>query len=360
MSGLTVESDVDQASAGQRPARRGAAARRLVDRVGRVRELGILVALVVVVAVTAVANPAFVSPQSLRDLLLNASIIALLAVGQTLVVVTRNVDLSVGSVLGLAAFLTAQTFAANPGLPLLPGLLLGVLIGLACGALNGLVVAAGQVPSLVVTLGTLYVFRGLDFTLARGRQVNAADLPDALLSLGSGRLLGIPNLVLITLVVIAAGALYLRAYRSGRELYAIGSNPDAAVLAGIPVGRRVFVAFTVSGAVAGLAGALWMARYGTVDAAAGTGLELQVVSAVVVGGVVISGGSGTVAGAALGALLLGTITSCLVVLRIPAFWQQAITGALLLAAITVDRLVALRLAAALRRSSRAGRRDEGG
>jgi rhamnose transport system permease protein len=167
--------------------------------------------------------------------------------------------------------------------------------------------------------------------------------------------LGVPVLVLVTLVVVAAATLYLRWYRSGRDLYAIGSNPEAAVLAGIPVARRVFTAFLLSGAVAGLAGALWVSRYGTVDAAAGTGLELQVIAAVVVGGVAIFGGSGTVVGAALGALLLGTIASCLVVLRIPAFWQQAISGALLIGAITVDRLLALRLSRELR-----GRSDHDG
>lgn len=323
-------------------------ARRVADLVGRARELGIVVALALVVIPTALVNPRFVDAQSIRDLLLNASVVAVLAVGQTLVVVTRNVDLSVGSTLGLSAFLTAQTFADHPDIPIVLGLLVGVVVGVVCGLVNGVLVAVGRVPSLVVTLGTLYVFRGVDFALAQGKQVNASDLPDGLLDLGNGRLFGIPVLVLITLAVVGAAALYLRSYRSGRDLYAIGSHPEAAVLAGIPVPRRVFTAFLLSGAVAGLAGALWVARYGTVDAAAGTGLELQVVAAVVVGGVAIFGGSGTVVGAALGALLLGTIASCLVVLRIPAFWQQAISGALLIGAITVDRLLALKLARELR------------
>ncbi|QFU86452.1 ABC transporter permease [Amycolatopsis sp. YIM 10] len=347
---MTAQSTVDDSAAVER----GGSARRLADRAGKVRELGILLALLLVVGGTALSNPRFIEAQSVRDLLLNASIVALLAVGQTIVVITRNVDLSVGSVLGLAAFLTADTFASNENLPVVAGVALGVLIGLACGAANGLVVALGRVPSLVVTLGTLYVFRGLDFALASGQQVNAADLPESLLALGSGRLLGVPNLVLITLVVVLAAWFFLRSYRSGRQLYAMGSNPDAAVLAGIPVRRRTFTAFAVSGAIAGLAGALWAARYGTVDAAAGTGLELQVVAAVVVGGVAIFGGSGTVLGAALGALLLSTIAGSLVVLGVPAFWQQAITGALLLVAISIDRLVALRLAAALRRNNSRG------
>jgi rhamnose transport system permease protein len=326
-------------------------ASRLVENALRFRELGLLAALALVVAVTAAGNPRFLSAQSIRDLLLNASIVALLTVGQTLVVITRNVDLSVGSVLGLTAFVTGNLFVDHPGLPIVVAVLVGVAIGIACGAVNGGITAVARVPSLVVTLGTLYVYRGIDYAFAGGRQVNAENLPDGLLNLGSGRVLGVPYLAIVTVVVVAAAAWALRSYRSGRELYAIGSNPDAAVLAGVPVGRRVLAAFVASGAVAGLAGALWTARFGTVDAAAGTGFELQVIAAVVVGGVAIFGGSGTVVGAALGALLLSTIGSALVVLKVPSFWLQAIAGALLLGAIALDRLIGLRLASALRQRS---------
>jgi rhamnose transport system permease protein len=338
--------------AAEERSRRGS---HLVEVALRIRELGILLVLALVVLVTAAYNPRFLSAQSIRDLLLNASIIALLTVGQTLVVVTRNVDLSVGSVLGLAAFMTGDLLAGHQGLPIVVVVLGGILLGAACGVVNGAVTAIGRVPSLVVTLGTLYVFRGIDYAWAGGRQINASNLPDSLLTLGSGRFLGVPYLVAITVVLVAAAAYLLRSFRSGRELYAIGSNPDAAVLAGIPVGRRVFAAFVLSGAVAGLAGTLWAARFGTVDATAGTGFELQVISAVVVGGVAIFGGSGSVVGAALGALLLSTIGSALVVLKVPSFWQQAIVGALLIGAIALDRWVGLRIAAALRqRSIRSG------
>ncbi len=345
---MSVTAQRREREAAQERARR---AGRLVENVLRFRELGLLAALALVIVVTAAYNPRFVSAQSIRDLLLNASIIALLTVGQTLVVITRNVDLSAGSVLGLTAFMTGDLFLGHQGLPVAVALLAGILLGAVCGAANGVITAVGRVPSLVVTLGTLYVFRGLDYAWAGGRQINAANLPDSLLSLGSGRLLGVPYLTAITMVVVAAAAYALRSFRSGRELYAIGSNPEAAVLAGIGVGRRVLVAFVASGAVAGLAGALWTARFGTVDATAGTGFELQVIAAVVVGGVAIFGGSGSVVGAALGALLLSTIGSALVVLKVPSFWLQAIAGALLIGAIALDRLIGLRLAAALRQRS---------
>jgi rhamnose transport system permease protein len=279
------------------------------------------------------------------------AIVALLAVGQTIVVVSRNIDLSVGSVLGFVAFMTGVLFADHPGISIPLVFVIGIGAGAGFGLLNGAMVTLGRVPSLVITLGTLYIIRGADFAWASGRQVNAADMPDSFLNVGSSSLAGIPVLTLIALAVLLVAGFFMRSYRAGRELYAIGSNPDAATLAGIRVGRRVLGAFVASGALAGLAGVLYTSRFGTVDAAAGAGLELQVVAAVVVGGVAIFGGAGTVYGAALGALLLSTIGSALVILRIDPFWEQAIDGALLLAAIALDRLLALRVAHALQRRS---------
>ncbi|MEA2317227.1 MAG: rhamnose transport system permease protein [Solirubrobacteraceae bacterium] len=333
------------------PEASGAQARRLTEWVFRVRELGIVVALVILIGVTAAMEPRFIHADSLRNLALNASIFAILAAGQTLVIITRNVDLSVGSVLGLAAFMAGDLLSSHPGLPIPVVMLLGMALGGACGLLNGSLVTFGQVPALVVTLGTLYAFRGLAFLWTSGRQVNAETLPDSFLNLGTGSVLGIPALTLIALVVVLVVGQALRDFRPGRELYAIGSNPEGARLAGVRSDRRVLTAFILSGALAGLAGVLFTARFGTVDATAGTGYELTVIAAAVVGGVAIFGGVGSVYGAALGALLLGTITSSLIVLKVEAFWQQAAIGALLLAAIAFDRLVGLRVEAALRRRS---------
>jgi rhamnose transport system permease protein len=329
----------------------GARARRLTERVFRIRELGIVVALLLLIAVTAALEPRFIESDSLRNLALNASIFAILAAGQTLVIITRNVDLSVGSVLGLSAFLAGDLLSSNAGMPLALVFLLGIALGAGCGLLNGVLVTWGQVPALVVTLGTLYVFRGLAFLWTDGRQVNAETLPDSFLNLGTDSILGVPILVLIALGVVLAVGQWLRDFRAGRELYAIGSNPEGARLAGVRSQRRVLTAFVLAGALAGLGGVLFTARFGTVDATAGTGYELTVIAAAVVGGVAIFGGTGSVYGAALGALLLGTITSSLIVLRVEAFWQQAAIGALLLLAIAFDRLVGLRVEAALRRRS---------
>jgi len=329
----------------------GERARRLVERVFRIRELGIVVALALLIAVTGILEPRFLETASLRNLALNASIFAILAVGQTLVIITRNVDLSVGSVVGLTAFLAGDLLSKHPGMALPLVFLLAILMGAACGLLNGFLTTWGQVPALVVTLGMLYAFRGLAFLWTNGRQINAETLPESFLNIGTGTVLGVPYLVVIALVVVVVVGQWLRDFRAGRELYAIGSNPEGARLAGVRSDRRVLLAFVLAGALAGLGGALFTARFATVDATAGTGYELTVIAAAVVGGVAIFGGTGSVYGAALGALLLQTITSSLIVLRVEAFWQQAAIGALLLIAIAFDRFLGLRVEAALRRRS---------
>ncbi|MFF9078365.1 ABC transporter permease [Streptomyces rubiginosohelvolus] len=320
---------------------------RLVDRVFKMRELAIFVLLLAMLALTQLGNSAFLSEQGIKDLLLNATILVLVATGQALVVITRNVDLSVGSTLGISAF-AAGTYLQGGGHPVV-AVVLAVLLGVGFGLLNGLLVSLGQVPALVVTLGTLYIIRGIDSIWVGSRQITAADLPDGFVDFGSGGISAVPWLALIALAVLVSTAYYLKHFGSGRELYALGSNPEAARLAGIPVRRRILLAYTFCGALAGLAGALYLARFGNVDSSTGSGYELTVVSAVVVGGVVFTGGSGTVYGAALGALLLTSVNSVLPALGVSSVWVLAINGILLILAIAVDRVVALRVASALKK-----------
>ncbi|MEU8815449.1 ABC transporter permease [Actinoplanes sp. NPDC048796] len=323
--------------------------RRFAGGLLKTRELGIVLALVVLIAYTAIDNPRFLSGQSIRDNLLNTAILAVMAAGQAVVVITRNIDLSVGSVLGISAFTVATMMSDNPGLPMIVAIAVGIAVGAVAGLINGVLVRYGKVPALVVTLGTMYIFRGLVYSWAGGDQVTADELPGRFLDFSNDDILGVPWLVLIALVVVGGISVMMRNYRIGREMYAIGSSPDAAELAGIKVARNLIVAFILSGAAAGLAGVLFAARFGTIDASAGNGYELNVVAAVVVGGVAVFGGSGTVWGAGLGALLLTVISSALAVLDINQFWQQAIVGSLIILAICADRLVAVRIARSLRK-----------
>ena len=337
----------------QRVTRGRAGSHAVAELLVRFRELGIVLALVLVVGATTIDNPHFLSTTNVQQILSSAAIIALLAIGETIVIVTRNVDLSIGSVLGISAYASGQLYVHHPHVSIFVVFLLALGIGLVCGVVNGLIVTVARVPSLVVTLGTLYMIRGIDGAWAGGNQVNASMLPTSFNKIGYGTVLGIPYLAIIAIVAVAIATYAMRTFRTARDFYAIGSDPDAARLAGIPVGARVFLAFALSGAIAGLAGAFWLSYYGSVDAIAGVGYEFQVIAAVVVGGVAIFGGSGTVLGAALGALLLNTINSALVVVNVSSFWSQAIAGGLLLAAIAFDRLIAVRLAPALRTRRRA-------
>ena len=310
----------------------------------RSREASILLVLVVVIAAATIKSPSFLfSANSWRDLLLTPSVLLLLAAGQCVVIITRNVDLSVGSVLGLTAYLTGELFI-HTGLPIIGVILAGVVAGALLGLVNGLLVGFGKVPALVITLGTLYIYRGVVLSWAGSNRINPSDMPDAFGNLGTKTILSIPVLFIIAMVVVVVVGYYLHTARGGRELYAIGSDPDAAVLYGLNVRRRVIAAFVFSGALAGLAGVVFAARYGSVSSSAGTGIELQAVAAVVVGGVAIFGGSGTVWGAAIGAMLLVTINRVLPIVGIPDFWQQALVGVLILGAIGLDRLLSLRRA----------------
>ena len=327
MSAVATAPDV-----GRRP-------RRILAVVGN-REFPVALALVVVVVGTALANHNFLSTQGRTDLLIAVSMTGLMAVGQTFVLVMRNVDLSVGSVLGLAAYLSGSAVRGDRG-GLVLAIVVGLAVGLGAGVVNGALVAFLRLPPLVVTLGTLYVFQGLQALLTGGTRINADQLPGSVVAFGVDRVLGLPWLIWVTVVATAVAAWFLRTRRTGRDLYAVGSNPPAAQIVGIPVLQRTVLAYAVSGACAGLAGVLYLARFGGVDANAGVGYELPVIAACVVGGVNIFGGVGTPVGALFGATLLTSIAVALSALNVPEFWQQAINGFLLLLAITADRLVAL-------------------
>jgi rhamnose transport system permease protein len=318
-------------------------AKRIVGELLRSREIAVGAVLVIVVALTTIKNPNFLfTSNGWRDLLLTPSLLLILAVGQTVVIITRNVDLSVGSTLGLTAYFTGKLFSDHPNIPIIVVVLAGLLMGAALGLVNGVLVAFFRVPALVITLGTLYIYRGIFLSWAGSDRINAGDMPKDFLDLGTKQILTIPVLTLVGLVVLAAVGYYLYTARGGRELYAIGSDPEAAVLYGLPVRRRVIGAFVLCGALAGLAGVVYTARYGTVSSGAGLGMELQAVGAAVIGGVAIFGGSGTVWGAAIGAFLLVTINRALPVIGISDFWQKAVVGALIISAVVLDRVLSAR------------------
>jgi rhamnose transport system ATP-binding protein len=304
------------------------------------RELGLIVVIAAVLLPVSLINPRMLSGSNISALSLDASLLSIVAAGQMLVVITRNIDLSVASIIGLAAYASADMFRIYPDLNIAIALALACAVGLGCGMINGLVVTLGRVPAIVVTLGTLALYRGLDRILANGKQISADQVPQAWLDLTTGSFAGIPAVATIAITVLLALAFALRFLQAGRELFAIGSNPGGARLIGVRVQRRILGAFAFAGLLAGLDGALWASRYATIDARVASGYELTVIAAVVVGGVGIRGGSGTILGIALGGLILLVIRNGLMLVRVDPLWLQGVYGLVILGAITIDAIIA--------------------
>jgi rhamnose transport system permease protein len=342
--GPMTESAVTSALAATR--RRG----QLLSVVARQRELSLVAIMVVLGALVTIAAPQFLTVSNISQVAVLASVIAVAAIGEALVVITRNVDLSVEATIGLVAYSVARVLELH-ALDAPAAIAFGLAIGLALGMINGVIVTLFKVPAIVATLGTLSVFRGLDYLVAGSHQVPLAGLPPGFSETAQASVLGIPLFVIVTVVVVAIGSVILRSTRFGRQLYAVGSNPEAAVILGIPSRLVVFSAFSLCGLLAGLAGVMWVMEFGTINGTSATGVVLAVVAAVVVGGVNIFGGSGTLAGAALGALFLGFIANALILVGLSQFWLQAIYGLVILVAVSADAIILRRLKRATTRSS---------
>jgi rhamnose transport system ATP-binding protein len=314
----------------------------LTRRIVAQREVGLFCAMAAVLIPVTLINPRMIGGENLTAIAVDAALLMIVAVGQMLVMLTRNIDLSVASVIGLSAYGAASFMHNHPASPVLMGVGIASLIGLGCGLLNGFVVTIGGVPSIVVTLGSLAVFRGLVSLWAGGRQISADQVPQGWLDMTGARILGVPAVVLIALAALVAIAAILQRLASGREIYAIGSNPDGAGLIGIRTTLLVLCVFASAGLLAGFDGALWASRYATIDARVAMGFELTVIASVVVGGVAIRGGAGSVLGVALGSLTLLVIQNGLTLVRVDPLWLQGVYGLVILAAVTIDTVVGRR------------------
>jgi rhamnose transport system permease protein len=309
----------------------------------RFRELSIMIIILLLVILVSIRNPAFLSIENFRDILLNISILVIVALAQTMVIITRGIDLSVGSMIGLVAMMVAFVTVSFPEMSPLVAVLLGMAIGSCLGAFNGFLITAGGVPPIIATLGTLSIYRGLIFVYSGGQWVNSYEMPDGFRALAKGSPLGIPNIILIAVIVAVLVHLFLNFTRPGRDIYTIGSNPEAAKVAGVDVTRTTFMVYVVSGVLCGLASVLWASRFESAQTNTAVGFELQSVAASVVGGVSIMGGTGSVLGVVLGAFLLGIIENALTLVRISPFWQLAAQGLLILTAVIVDSAISRRL-----------------
>lgn len=323
--------------------RRQPSSGRVIVRLARVREIAIVILLAVLVGGVVAVQPHFLSPFNIRSILLWVPLLTVVAMGQMMVIIIRGIDVSVGSTLGFAGIVVGMLFRDHPGFNIYLGTTLAILLGALLGAINGALIAWVKIPPVITTLGTLSTYRGLVFIVSGGRQIDPNHVPTALIRWSQRGPFGFqyfPWVVVIALAVAVVTYLFLRYSPAGRNVYTLGSNPEAARLRGIPVERTTFMVYTLTGAAAGLAGILYASRFGFVNPGeTGVGFELTVIAAVVLGGTSVLGGSGSVVGVVLGCLLLGTINVALAVLGVAATWQLAAYGVVILLTVIIDALL---------------------
>lgn len=300
------------------------------------REALLVVAIVLLLALISFRFPSFTLPSNLAHILNDTAPLILLAIGQAIVILTRCIDLSVASNLALTGMVVAIINVAFPSFPVIFIVLIAIGFGMLLGMINGLLVWKVQIPPIVVTLGTLTIFRGIIFLISDGKWVNSHEMSAAFKSFPRFELLGLPVLSWLAVFAVAIFTLIMTRTTLGRAFYAVGGNPHAATYIGIDVGRTQFWAFTISGALAGLTGYLWVSRFAVAYVDIARGFELEVVAACVIGGIAIMGGTGTILGALLGALFLGVIKNALPVVNISPFWQMAISGVAIIVAVALN------------------------
>ena len=300
------------------------------------RELQLLAAIVALVLLISLRVPQFLSLPSLGNVYHDTSILIILALGQMGVILTKCIDLSMAANLALCGMVSAMLNIAFPEVPVPLLILAAVALGAALGSINGLLVWKLAMPPIVVTLGTMTIFRGSIFLLTDGKWVNAHQMSASFKAFPRDAFLGLPVLSWLSIAAIAIMFVVIGRTALGRSFFAVGGNANAAVYAGINPGRARFKAFTISGALSGLAGYLWVSRYAVAYVDIALGFELDVVAACVIGGVSIAGGIGSVPGAVLGALFLGVIKNALPVINVSPFWQLAISGTVIIIAVAFN------------------------
>lgn len=312
----------------------------LFIRLAQRREIGLLILLFSTILIVSIVNPAFLSLGNIRDILVKNAPVAIVGCGLTLVILTGEIDISVGSLMGLIATIVGLlTSAKHLGLPVWVGILAALLTGLGIGFINGLLVTIGRIPSIIVTLGMLTALRGINELLMGGKWIT--DLPPGLRFWGIGYVAGIPVSLWTTLIVIVFSVILARRTPLGRRIYAVGSNPEAARLAGLSNRKIKIFVFALTGLLTGIATIISVTRLSVIESGIGVGFELMVVTCVVVGGTSISGGRGNISGTLLGVLLLGMVGTVLIFLRLgemSTYWERAIQGSFILLAVLVDHL----------------------
>jgi rhamnose transport system permease protein len=307
-----------------------------VQRLLPVRELILASAIAALLILVATRFPGFVAPNNLANVFNDTAPLIILTLGQMVVILTRCIDLSVAANLALTGMVVAMLNVAMPGLPIPVIIVVAMGLGAIMGAVNGILVWKLEIPPIVVTLGTMTIFRGIIFLISDGKWVNSHEMSPAFTAFPRTVFLGLPILSWAAIITVIFFGIMMSRTALGRSIFAVGGNPNAAVYTGINVGKTQFLAFVLSGALAGLTGYLWVSRFAVAYVDIAGGFELEVVAACVIGGISIAGGIGSVGGAVLGAVFLGVIKNALPVVNISPFWQLAISGSAILIAVAFN------------------------
>ena len=300
---------------------------------GRAREMSVLLALLLVSAGIAMATPYFLTTDNLMGVFRSFSTTAIMSIGMVMVIITGGIDLSVGSVMGLAGLVTALAF--QHGFSTLASVACGLGVGVVFGMTNGLLVTVGRLPPFIATLGTLSIGRGLMYIVTKGVPVTP-ETPEVFNQIGQGYLGYVPAPVVIMLVLAVVFSVIMAATTFGRHVYATGGNEHAAWISGVNTARIKFIVYTLSGAISSLAGIVAFSRFPSAEPASGFGVEHDVIAAAAIGGASLAGGVGSVQGTVIGAALTGIIANGVVLMNINTYAQQAITGAVILVAVSID------------------------
>lgn len=311
----------------------------MADSTRSFRDAGLLGFIVALSVVVQMLNPSFLTLENLADMAKNTAILSILSVGMMLVIITRGIDLSIGATLALSGMVAASTVATWKDTHPLVAIALGIAIGLACGSIVGLLVARGRVLPIIASLGLMNIFRGITFLVSDGKWVSANQMPASFKWIALSSFLGINALIWVALVIYLLAWWFLNWNRMGRQIYAVGSNPESARVSGINIERTLYWVYTLMGGLSGLAGVLWVSKFASAQGDTAMGFELSVIAACVLGGVSIAGGSGKISGIVMGTLLLGILNNALPLVNVSPFWQTFIQGSIILVAVMINALV---------------------
>jgi rhamnose transport system permease protein len=311
----------------------------VADTTRSFRDAGLLGFIVALSVLVQILNPSFLSLENLADMAKNTAILSILSVGMMLVIITRGIDLSIGATLALSGMVAASTVATWKDTHPLVAIALGIGIGLVSGSIVGLLVARGKVLPIIASLGLMNIFRGVTFLVSDGQWISANQMPASFKGIALSSFLGINALIWIAFFIYLLAWWFLTWNRMGRQIYAVGSNPESARVSGINIERTLYWVYTLMGGLSGLAGVLWVSKFASAQGDTAMGFELSVIAACVLGGVSIAGGTGKISGILMGTLLLGILNNALPLVNVSPFWQTFIQGSIILIAVIINALV---------------------